>query len=479
MARDRVHRLWLEILAALVLVAVAALVRIVFLQVLGLHAPFLTFYPAVMIAALYGGLLPGLLASGLSALLADYYLMPPSGRLVPDDTDQLLSLAIFLMSCTMLSCISEALLRAKRLCMESEKRYRTLVEWAPDAVIVHRDGRFLYANCHTLGIYGTVTREQLHEKHFLDLVHPEDQEAAKLMLRELQDGKMITLQEFRLIADGRVVDVEATGTNIEYEGGPANLFILRDITERRRLERERLQAVEEMGRQEQLLIRQGRFAAMGEMVGNIAHQWRQPLNILGLIVQELPVYNKRGKLDQQYLEESVNRAMQTIGNMSRTIDDFRDFLKPDKARVNFRVSEAIQSAVSLVEGTFRVMGLQIQVLTDEDVSIDGCPNEYAQVILNVLMNAKDALLERKTDHPLIAIRLFSESGKAVLTVTDNAGGIAEEIIDRVFDPYFTTKSPDKGTGIGLFMSKTIVEKDLGGRLTVRNVGEGAEFRIEV
>ena len=125
------------------------------------------------------------------------------------------------------------------------------------------------------------------------------------------------------------------------------------------------------------------------------------------------------------------------------------------------------------------MGLQIQVSVDEDVSIDGYPNEYAQVILNILMNAKDALLERKAERPLIVLRLFSERGKAVLTVTDNAGGIPDAIIEKIFDPYFTTKGPDKGTGIGLFMSKTIVEKNIGGRLTARNIGGGAEFRVEV
>jgi len=125
------------------------------------------------------------------------------------------------------------------------------------------------------------------------------------------------------------------------------------------------------------------------------------------------------------------------------------------------------------------MGLQIQTVIDEEVSIEGCQNELAQVILNILMNAKDALLEQNIVNPLIVLRLFSEHGKAVLTVTDNAGGIPDAIIDKIFDPYFTTKGPDKGTGIGLFMSKAIIEKNIGGRLTARNIGGGAEFRIVV
>jgi signal transduction histidine kinase len=111
--------------------------------------------------------------------------------------------------------------------------------------------------------------------------------------------------------------------------------------------------------------------------------------------------------------------------------------------------------------------------------VTGNPNEFSQVILNILVNAKDAILERKVERPWVTVRLFREAGKAVLTIADNAGGIPPDIMDRIFDPYFTTKGPDKGTGIGLFMSKTIVEKNMNGTLAVRNTGDGAEFRIEV
>lgn len=117
--------------------------------------------------------------------------------------------------------------------------------------------------------------------------------------------------------------------------------------------------------------------------------------------------------------------------------------------------------------------------TIDDPTITGYPNEYAQVLLNILMNARDALLGHHVADALISIRIFSEGDTSVVTITDNAGGITGEIIDRVFDPYFTTKGPDKGTGIGLFMSKTIIEKNMAGKLTVSNTGSGAEFRIRI
>jgi len=242
---------------------------------------------------------------------------------------------------------------------------------------------------------------------------------------------------------------------------------------------ERLRTVEEMHLQEQMLIRQGRLAALGEMIGNIAHQWRQPLNTLALIIQELPWYFDHGQFSKEYLDANVTRGMQVINHMSKTIDGFRNFFEPNKERLSFRVSDVLAQTVSMVEAAFHELRLQIEVQAEPEIYVEGNPNEFSQVILNILMNAKDALLERKVERPKVVVRLFHEAGKAVLTVSDNAGGIPLDIIDKIFDPYFTTKGPDKGTGIGLFMSKTIIEKNMNGTLSARNTETGAEFRIEV
>lgn len=242
---------------------------------------------------------------------------------------------------------------------------------------------------------------------------------------------------------------------------------------------ERLRAVEELRRQEQLLIRQGRFAAMGEMIANIAHQWRQPLNTLALIVQELPTFYEQNLFSKKYLETSVVRAMQVINYMSQTIDGFRNFFGPEKEKETFQAAEVLSRTVGILDAAFAELKLKLEVQADPEVTLYGSPNEYSQVILNIMMNAKDVLLERKVPEPKVVVRLFEEGGRSVLTITDNAGGVAPEIMERIFDPYFTTKGPDKGTGIGLFMSKTIVEKNMGGTLSVRNTAEGAEFRIEV
>lgn len=245
------------------------------------------------------------------------------------------------------------------------------------------------------------------------------------------------------------------------------------------LETRIIQAVEELRQKDQLLIMQDRLAVMGEMINNIAHQWRQPLNTLGLIVQNVQICYGTDEFSGEFLKKNTNEVMELIKHMSRTVDDFRNFFKPDKKIVAFSINQVIAHAHSLIKKSFMDQKIRITLDPVGDPIANGHPNEYAQVLLNILMNARDALVEHNIGDALISIRSFTEAGKTVVTITDNAGGIPDEIKGRLFDPYFTTKGPDKGTGIGLFMSKSIIEKSMKGRLTVRNTGNGAEFRIEV
>jgi PAS domain S-box-containing protein len=241
----------------------------------------------------------------------------------------------------------------------------------------------------------------------------------------------------------------------------------------------RLLAVEALREKEQMLILQSRQAAMGEMISNIAHQWRQPLNTLSLSVQEAKMMHDFGECTAEFMESSTAKSMGLIQHMSQTIDDFRDYFKPDKDKATFKVAEVIASTLILVQDSFKRQGVAIEIVTEHTPEIFGYRNEYAQTLLNILNNARDALTERKIEKPRVTVTLSSEGERAVVTVADNAGGIPEDIIGKIFDPYFTTKGPQTGTGLGLFMSKNIVEKNLGGSLTVCNKGDGAEFRIEV
>jgi signal transduction histidine kinase len=242
---------------------------------------------------------------------------------------------------------------------------------------------------------------------------------------------------------------------------------------------ERLWALEELRQREQMLIQQSRMAAMGEMIGNIAHQWRQPLNLLALLAQELPVAHQNGEPSTEYLQTHVQKMMKAIRHMSKTIDDFRNFFMPDREKVDFNVQETIEKTLSLMELSLEGREVKVTAVTGEVPAVHGYPNEYSQVLLNIISNARDALVARKVANPEIRIEIGAEEGRSLVTITDNAGGIPEAIVGKIFDPYFTTKGPDQGTGIGLYMSKMIIEKNMGGTLSARNVPGGAQFRIVV
>ena len=259
-----------------------------------------------------------------------------------------------------------------------------------------------------------------------------------------------------------------------------------EITEREQAEKSlheetlaRLDAVEDLRAKERMLLQQSRLAAMGEMLNNIAHQWRQPLNVLGLVLQQMQLIHQMGSFSGEYLDSSVDKSMGLINHMSQTIDDFRDFFKPDKEKVEFAVHEVVSRTVTLVADGFKYQQIGIALHAGANPTILGFPNEYCQVLLNILMNARDVLLERCTEDARVTVSIGQEGARGVVVIADNAGGIPEEILDRVFEPYFSTKGPDKGTGVGLFMSKLIIENNMGGRLTVRNGAQGAEFRVEV
>lgn len=242
---------------------------------------------------------------------------------------------------------------------------------------------------------------------------------------------------------------------------------------------DRIRTMEKLRERDRMMIQQNRMAAMGEMLGNIAHQWRQPLNVLGLKIQQLGLFYEYGEFSKELLDANIDKAMEIVSHLSQTIDDFRNFSMPDKEKSLFSVDQAVAKTVSLIEESFRENHITVYVDTAGSVMVSGYPNEYSQVLLNILMNAKDALLESGNNDARITVCSWMEQGRSVVTITDNAGGIKEEIMDNIFDAYFTTKSLGKGTGVGLFMSKKIIENNMGGRLTVKNVAGGAEFRIEV
>jgi signal transduction histidine kinase len=235
-------------------------------------------------------------------------------------------------------------------------------------------------------------------------------------------------------------------------------------------------AVTELRSRDQLLILQSRQAAMGEMLGNIAHQWRQPLNALSFVLANLRDAARHGELDALTVEEAVGDGTQIIQRMSSTIDDFRDFFRPDKEKLVFSGLAEVRKTLALIEASYRHARIALVVETVTELSLFGFPNEFSQVLLNLLSNAKQAILASRAEGGQVRLRLERREDLGCLSVRDNGGGFPEAIAHRLFEPYFSTRN---SSGIGLYMSRKIAEKSLGGRLEARNVGEGAEFSLLV
>lgn len=224
--------------------------------------------------------------------------------------------------------------------------------------------------------------------------------------------------------------------------------------------------------QQELLVHQSKLAAMGEMIGNIAHQWKQPLNYLSYNFMNLREAQKRDLLDTQYLNKKLDKADAQLQFMSETIDNFRDFYLPNKEKNLFSIEEASRETVEIMAYQFEQHNIEIIINVTEDIKLLSYKNEYKQVLLNLLTNAKDVFLQRNISSAQIIITI----NKDVVSVLDNAGGIKKEILNRIYEPYFTTK--EGNSGIGLYMSKMIVEKDMEGILKVENSEEGALFIIQ-
>ncbi len=236
---------------------------------------------------------------------------------------------------------------------------------------------------------------------------------------------------------------------------------------------------------DRLLFQQSKMASMGEMIGNIAHQWRQPISIISMWSNNIIMDIDMEEIENESLRKYATNINEQTKHLSQTIDDFRNFFSPNKTKETFSLKSSIDKTMSLLSASFKTHEIEV-IQNIEDIEILALENELMQAILNIIKNAKDILVTLpKESKKLIFINIYKKDKSVIIDIKDNAGGVAEDIIDKIFEPYFTTKHKSQGTGIGLYMTESIITKHLDGNLSVKNCeyeydGEnykGAQFRI--
>jgi PAS domain S-box-containing protein len=376
--------------------------------------------------------------------------------------------------------------RAESALRESEARFRAMFECnqAPKLLIEPEDGQILGANAAASAFYGYGPDELRGLTISALNILPEAEITAYMRRAMSLDAGRFDFKH--RLADGRIREVEVYSSPIPMGSRTVLYSIVHDVTHRKEAEEAlrdlnqtlELRVASELGRRldhERALVHQSRQAAMGEMVGNIAHQWRQPLNALAMVLGGLKDAHRYGELTEARLDTSLAQGQELIQKMSSTITDFMDFFRPGKAPCRFSLAQQCRDAVQLVLPSLRHHGIAVAIEGADVVLVQGHPNECSQVLLNLLANARDAILSCAGIQGSIRIEIARAGDRARLRFQDNGGGIGTEPIERVFEPYFTDKP--QGTGLGLYMSRMIVEQSLGGTIEARNVDGGAEFTI--
>ncbi len=248
-------------------------------------------------------------------------------------------------------------------------------------------------------------------------------------------------------------------------------MVEKEVSKRMKLEAEREQQLA-------VLIQQTKMAELGTMMGVIAHQWMQPLTIISLNAQVFPEEVGGGEHEQEAAKKYSKEILEQTDFMTQTINDFRSFYKPSKKKAPFSVLEQAGSIVLLLSSQLSQSGIGVEISGDDTLCCNGYANEFKQVVLNIINNAKDAFEEKNINDRNISIHAEPQDGLIVVTITDNAGGIPLSVLTTIFDPFVSTKG-EKGTGIGLSLAKTIIEENMRGKISAQNVDNGAQFTIKL
>jgi len=321
-------------------------------------------------------------------------------------------------------------------------------------------------------------------------VHPDDlEEALKNIELCIKEKKKVSENKHRLqhkeghwiwIYDRGQVQYDTNGTAIRMIGTHTDLTTEINLSDKlshlhETLEIRVKEQIEELDRRHTFMAQQARLASMGEMLSSIAHQWRQPLNRINSNIAALRSVLRRDPVDHEMLVSQTEMMEQNTQYMSDTIEDFSNFFHPEKTETTFLVQDVVNKALALV--IQRTKNIEIKIYSEKELELFSFEKEYIQVLLIILNNAIDNFDSKEIQSPKIDIVIKEQNGMAILSICDNGGGVDEAKVDKIFDPYYTTKFTKEGTGLGLYMAKMMIENSMHGQLHVRNQNGGACFEI--
>ena len=364
-----------------------------------------------------------------------------------------------------------------------ENRFVELISNIPNVAVqgYSKDRVVIYWNKASENIYG-FTKEEALGKKLEDLIIPDfmRNEVIKLVQKWYEKGEVIQPSELPLQhKDGSIVYVYSSHVMLAEDTDNPEMFCI-DIDLTQQKQQEKI-----LKEKDELLTQQSKMVAMGEMIGNIAHQWRQPLNIISTGATAIQMQKEFNNLTNEFLDETCIMINDNALYLSETIDDFRNFIKGERVLTLFNLKDNIFSFKHLVDGNIKNCNINIIFDLQEDININSYPNELIQCYINIFNNSKDALKEKEMEDKFIFISGYKHNNNVIISFKDNAGGIPDDILHKVFDPYFTTKDESQGTGLGLSMSYNLIVDGMGGNIEVKNtdyehegkIFTGAEFII--
>lgn len=363
----------------------------------------------------------------------------------------------------------------KRIKLESEllsskNKFENIFESGSDCIFVismNQSAQIIEVN-HKVELSLGYTKEQLLSMSYYQISTQVSEDVYNALIQGIEINSGVTFEDELKGVNGKVIPVEINARIMNNENKMQIVMISRDITMKRLFDQE----MEENKKREALMIYQSRLAAMGEMIGNIAHQWRQPLSGLAMIYNNIIDAYKYNELDEDYLKAQGVRHADLVKFMSSTIDDFRFFFDPKTEKRDFLISSVCDRTIDFLKETIRLNNIEVIVKLESDVLINGLPNQLSQVLFSIIKNAIDAIVQHNSSEKKICIAIEGRDEELLISIQDSGGGASKANVSRLFDAYFTTKDEQSGTGLGLYISKVIIEKNFKGNINAINKENG-------